>query len=92
LKTDLIYIQNPPRSTFSVKAEKTEALASALSKALLRDGCWYCNFNSNDEVVVVFHDRVFRYPAGDQAARAEVEQYARDVGVPESQLDWNDPQ
>jgi hypothetical protein len=49
---------------FSVKAEKTEALASALSNALLSDGGWYCNFNSNDEVVVVFHGRAFRYPAG----------------------------
>jgi hypothetical protein len=87
-----MYIQKPPRSTFSVKAEKTEALVSALSKALLRDGRWYCNFNSNDEVVVVFRDRVFRYPAGDQAARPEVELYGRDVGVPESQLDWTDPQ
>lgn len=77
---------------FSVKAEDTEALANALSEGLRGEGGWYCNFNSDDEVVVVFSDRVFRYQAGDHAAREEVEQYARSMGVPESQLDWTDPQ
>lgn len=76
---------------FSVEPEQTDALAAELSRALLRDGGWYCNFNSDDEVVVVFHGRVFRYRAGDRAGRAEVEQYARDVGVPDSQLDWTEP-
>ncbi len=77
---------------FSVKAEEADALARALSKALRREGGWYCNFNSADEVVVVFHGRVFRYRSRDLGARTEVEQYARSVGVPESQLDWTDPQ
>jgi len=76
---------------FSVEAEQTDALAAELSRALLPDGGWYCNFNSDDEVVVVFHGRVFRYRAGDRDARAEVEQYARDLGVPDSQLDWTEP-
>jgi hypothetical protein len=77
---------------FSVKAEEADALASALSKALRREGGWYCNFNSDHQVVVVFHGRVFRYKPGDRASRAEAEQYARSVGVPESQLDWTEPQ
>jgi hypothetical protein len=76
---------------FTVKAGEVGALAGALSRALRREGGWYCNFNSDDEVVVVFYGRVFRYRSGDRAARAEVEQYARSVGVPESQLDWTDP-
>ena len=37
---------------------------------------------------VVFARRVFRYPLGVAARREEVEAYARSLGVPESQLDW----
>ncbi len=39
-------------------------------------------------MIVVFHGRVFKYPTGDSTRRAEVEGYARSVGVPEAQLDW----
>jgi hypothetical protein len=55
---------------------------------LERDGGWYCDFRSDDEVFVVFCDRVFRYPRGDRTARSTVEDYARSMGVPEAQLDW----
>jgi hypothetical protein len=32
--------------------------------------------------------RVFRYPRGDSAGRAQAAAYGRSVGVPENQLDW----
>ena len=51
---------------------------------------WYVDFHSGEETFVVFAGRVFRYPRGDRGARAEVEAYGRDRGVPESQLDWPD--
>jgi hypothetical protein len=34
--------------------------------------------------------KVFRYPRGDQAGRAEAEAHGRSVNVPEPQLDWTD--
>ena len=37
---------------------------------------------------VVFGGRRFRYALGDEAAKAEAERYARSIGVPESQIDW----
>ena len=77
---------------FSVAAEDVDALTSALSKSLLREGGWYCDFHSDQEVLVVCHGRIFRYQAGDRAAREEVTRYARSMGVPESQLDWAEPQ
>ena len=76
---------------FSVAAEDVDALTSALSKSLLREGGWCCDFHSDLEVVVVFRDRIFRYQAGDRAAREEAKRYARSMGVPESQLDWAEP-
>lgn len=81
---------------FEAPRENADALATALSGALdpalgwycdFRSG-WYCDFRSPDETFVVFAHRVFRYPRGDRVRRAEVEAYARSVGVPEPQLDW----
>jgi hypothetical protein len=73
---------------FSVAVEHTAAFSSALSDALDSALGWYCDFRSPDETFVVFAGQQFRYPRGDRARRAEVEAYARSVGVPESQIDW----
>jgi hypothetical protein len=52
--------------------------------------CPYSHFNVNRETFVVYAGRVFRYPSGDKAGRAEAEDYGRSVGVPEPQLDWDE--
>jgi hypothetical protein len=49
---------------------------------------WYADFRSPAETFVVFPGRVFCYPRGDHAGRAEAEAYARQLAIPESQLDW----
>jgi hypothetical protein len=72
---------------FEVHDEGAGAFADALTHAL-EPGPWYCDFRSEKETVVVFADRTFRYPRGDAFARAEAEEYARSVGVPDSQIDW----
>ncbi|WP_300613199.1 hypothetical protein [Trebonia sp.] len=73
---------------FDVAAARAADLAEALSRVLAQTGGWYCDFRSDEEVFVVFSDRVFRYRRGDRAARSTVEDYARAMGVPEAQLDW----
>jgi hypothetical protein len=74
---------------FEVPADRARGLAEALSRLLL-EGSWYCDFRSADEVFVVFSGRVFRYPRGDGAGRAQAEEHGRSVAVPEAQLDWPD--
>jgi len=73
---------------FSVPESSVDELARSLSLALRKEGGWYCDFRSDLETFVVFHGRIFRYPRGDRRRRAEVEDYARSVGVPDAQLDW----
>lgn len=75
---------------FEVAASFVDTLAESLSRALKKEGGWYCDFHSDSEVVVVFHGRVFRYGKGDGNRRGEVEGYARSVGVPEAQIDWTE--
>jgi len=49
---------------------------------------WYADFRSPAETFVVFPGRIFRYPRGDRAGRAEAVAHGRQLAIPESQLDW----
>jgi hypothetical protein len=74
---------------FEAAASISDALATELADSLLSPG-WYANWNGDTEATVVFPGKVFRYPRGDQAGRAEAQAHGRSVGVPEPQLDWTD--
>jgi hypothetical protein len=72
-------------------ADDAEAgkLAGVLAEILDEPG-WYANFSSPGETFVIYPGRVFRYPRGDGAGRAEARAYGRTQGVPEPQLDWSE--
>jgi hypothetical protein len=73
---------------FGVPAGRAPQFAEALSRNLQKEGGWYCDFHSAEDVFVVFAERIFRYPFGDQAGRARAVEHGRSLGVPETQLDW----
>ncbi|MEV6108643.1 hypothetical protein AB0M28_28670 [Streptomyces sp. NPDC051940] len=75
---------------FSAEDAAADALASALADCLRPEGGWYANFNTPHRAYVVFAGKTFAYGRGDGAGRAEAAAYARSVGVPEGQLDWED--
>ena len=75
---------------FEAPEDEADTLAAALSDCLDPHGGWYSDFRTEGETFVVFADRVFRYPRGDQKRRDEVEAYGLSVGVPDSQLDWSE--
>jgi hypothetical protein len=75
---------------FQFPEEEARRLAEALAGVLEERGGWYSHFNVNGETFVVYAGRVFRYASGDKAGRAEAEEYGRLVGVPDSQLDWDE--
>jgi hypothetical protein len=72
-----------------VASDEVGGFADAV-RAALAPGPWYCDLQSDGESIVVFAGRVFRYPRGDPAGRAEAEAYARRIGVPEAQIDWRE--
>ncbi|MFG3156682.1 hypothetical protein ACGF7W_32115 [Streptomyces sp. NPDC048219] len=39
---------------------------------------------------VIFADKIFRYPRKQAEGRQQAQDYARSIGIPESQLDWQD--
>ena len=74
---------------FEAPAASSDGLASDLAKSLLLPS-WYANWNSDTEATVVFPGRVFQYPRGDKTGREAAQEYGRECGVPEHQLDWTD--
>ena len=71
---------------FEVEDQYAGHLADTLAESL--DPGWYANFQSKDEMLVIFSNRIFRYPRGDEAARKTAQTYGRSLGIPEPQLDW----
>ncbi len=49
---------------------------------------WYVNASTGSKVFIACPGRVFSYPRGDAAARAEVTRFGLEAGVPSWQLDW----
>jgi hypothetical protein len=76
-------------TTLDFEAEEAQAgqLAQAFADALDQPG-WYVNFQSPAESFVMFPGRIFRYPRGDEAGRAEAKGHGRHLAIPEPQLDW----
>jgi hypothetical protein len=72
---------------FEADEAEAEELALAFADALDQPG-WYVNFESPAESFVVFPGRIFRYPRGDEAGRAEAQAHGRQLAIPEPQLDW----
>ncbi len=72
---------------FEADDADADALARTFADALDRSG-WYVNFQSAAESFIVFPDRTFRYPRGDQTGRAEAQAHGRQLGIPGPQLDW----
>ena len=73
---------------FEAEDADVESLAGALANTLDQRLGWYTDLHTTAETFVVYAGRVFRYPRGDSAGRAEAEAYGRSHGVPENQLDW----
>lgn len=74
---------------FEAADSAAEPLASSLAAILAEPG-WYVNYSSASETFIVYHDKIFRHPRGEQAGRAEAAAYGRQHGVPEDQLDWTE--
>ncbi|MBX7268786.1 hypothetical protein KIF24_24050 [Micromonospora sp. Llam7] len=72
---------------FTCPDDVGDELARQFAAALF-PGRWYVDYATDSTSWVVFAGRVFTDPRGDDTGRQEAITYARDVGVPEAQLDW----
>jgi hypothetical protein len=75
---------------FQAEDNRAGELAQKLADVLIAEGGWYADFGVDDQHVVVFAGKVFRYREGDEAGRAKAIRYGLSVGCPADQLDWTD--
>jgi hypothetical protein len=73
--------------SFEIGEAEAADFAEKLSKSL-KQGKWYVDFKSDKEFYVVFASKVTHYMLGDKTGKQQAVDYARSVGIPESQLDW----
>lgn len=75
---------------FAAEETNAERLAEQLAGCLAPTGGWYVNYNTTTEAFVIFADKIFRYPRKQAEGRQQAQDYARSIGIPEPQLDWQD--
>jgi len=76
--------------TFETSLEP-DTLSAKLSEIIDdRPSLWYTHFRADEEMFVVFPRRVFRYRVGDKAGKTQAQDYARSIGVPGRQVDWDE--
>jgi len=75
---------------FELDDADAQHVADVLSEVLEDGAPWYCNFSTAEEMWVVFAGKRFRYPLGDAEGRSAAREYARQRGVPDPQLDWDE--
>jgi hypothetical protein len=93
LEVDNTAPDQPQRWTlleFAAEEADAERLAEQLAACLEPTGGWYVNYNTTTEAFVVFAGKVFRYPRKQPEGRRQAQDYARSIGIPEPQLDWQD--
>ncbi len=66
-----------------------EAFVSEVPR-YIAEGPWYIHFwgSENDDIMVVFRDKIFRATKGDKGSFADAVAYGKTIGIPEEQLDF----
>ncbi|WP_020139582.1 hypothetical protein [Streptomyces sp. 351MFTsu5.1] len=75
---------------FTAEEADAERLAEQLAACLAPTGGWYVNYNTTTQAFVIFAEKIFRYPRKQAEGRRQAQDYARSIGIPEPQLDWQD--
>lgn len=74
---------------FEIEDSRSDIIAEALSRAL-KPQAWYINASTETHVFVIFPNKIFKHIKGDSIAREEAVSFALSIGVPASQLDWDE--
>jgi hypothetical protein len=74
---------------FEDDESQVDVIAEKLSWSLKSRG-WYINISTDNNIYVIFPNKVIKYIKGDQQKRVEAIKYGQSLGIPDSQLDWGE--
>lgn len=66
-----------------VKETQIESIQKALN-----DGPWYIHFLGDDNIVVVYKDKIFNIKKSDISTWSKAIEYGKSLGIPNKQLDF----
>ncbi len=69
---------------FRGKEDKVEEIAEKMSKAIKER--WYLNISTKNMEYIVFFNKIFKYPKGEEKIREQAIEYGRTLGIPERQI------
>lgn len=72
---------------FEVVDEMAGAIADELSRTL-KSGHWYADVSHEFDKFVVFPNKIFRFTPKEVDKRQKALDYAKSLGIPESQIDF----
>ncbi len=74
--------------TVEIPEEKIEEYAERLSQLIDTSHCndWYCDFRNEKYHYVIFSNKVFQLDRASKQDYVEMQEYARELGLPEAQL------
>lgn len=70
-----------------VGEEKIEEIIKLVQKNLVTTPVYYAHFYRDEELIVIFPEKIFRITPNNETWRETIE-YGKSVGVPEKQLDF----
>jgi hypothetical protein len=79
--------------TVAVPGDMAQAIAEELSGSIdgAHAGSWYADFKNATHHYVIFRERVFFIDRSSSSQYEEANAYARQIGIPESQIDFASP-
>jgi hypothetical protein len=73
--------------TFEAGDDMVLAVAEEISRNLA-SGHWYADIGHEFEKIIIFHNKVVRFTPKETEKRQKAFDYARSLGIPESQIDF----
>ena len=73
--------------TFAVREELAGAVVDELSR-LIKPSHWYADVKHEFDVYVIFPNKIFRFMPKEADKRQKAVDYAKTLGIPESQIDF----
>jgi len=71
--------------SFEGEKSKVEEIAEKMSKIIKEK--WYLNISTENIKYVVFFNKIFKYPKGDDKIKKQAIEYGISIGIPEKQMD-----
>lgn len=74
--------------TVEIPQERIDRIPNELKDSLEKNHPWYIHLWNESELVVLYHNKIFKFTHNDKEKRVKAIRYGVSLGIPEYQLDF----